>query len=395
MRIAQVTATFPPYLAGTGNVCYHNALGLAEIGHDVTIFTAGSPSSGHPDPTGIAIRRLPAAFRLGNAPVLPGLLGMGRFDLVHLHYPFYTGSEMVLLKSLVNRVPYVVTYHQDVLLGGLLRYPERIHHRLLGTATLTHAVVVLATSWDYARSSRLGPLVERGAIRVVELPNGVDSRRFRPDVDVGALREQYGIKSGDRIILFVGALDRAHYFKGVDVLLNAFALLQRTGTRLLVVGDGDRRARYEGLAARLGLADRVVFCGRVTDALLPAHYVLADVLVLPSTTMGEAFGLVLLEALACQTPLIASNLPGVRSVVGDGEDGLLVEPGDARDLASKIQQLLDDPHRCHRMGERGRAKVEARYRWDRIAARLDAIYRQVVGRPVAMAPTHQPSGPTR
>src|SRR6185437_943323 len=120
VRIALVTATFPPYLAGTGNVCYHNALGLAAAGHDVTVFTAGYPPVGQTDPEGVTVRRLPVVFRLGNAPVLPGLLGMGRFDLVHLHYPFYFGSEMVLLKSLVNHVPYVVTYHQDVLLGGLL-----------------------------------------------------------------------------------------------------------------------------------------------------------------------------------------------------------------------------------------------------------------------------------
>lgn len=379
MRIAQVTATFPPYLAGTGNVCYHNALGLAEAGHDVTVFTADFPPSAPGDPGRVSVRRLPVMLRVGNAPILPGLLRMGRFDLVHLHYPFYFGSEMVLLTSLVNHVPYVVTYHQDVLLGGPLRYPEMMHHRLLGSRILAHARVVLATSSDYARSSRLGPLVERGAIRVNELPNGVDPRRFRPDVDVGGLREQCSIKPGDQVILFVGALDQPHYFKGVEVLLNAFAHLRGKNTRLLVVGDGNLRASYRELAVRLGLADRVIFRGRVSDAELPSHYVLADVLVLPSTTMGEAFGLVLLEALACQTPVVASNLPGVRSVVSAGEDGLLAEPGDPRDLANKIRSLLDDPERCRRMGERGRAKVEARYSWDRIGTRLEAIYRRVLG----------------
>ncbi len=378
MRIAQVTATFPPYLAGTGNVCYHNALALAMAGHDVTVFTSERPATATSDPPGITVRRLPALLRLGNASVLPGLLNMGGFDLVHLHYPFYFGAELVLLRSLVNRLPYVVTYHQDVLLGGFLRNAATIHHRLLATRVLAGASVVLATSWDYARFSRLGPLVERGVVRVDELPNGVDSRHFRPDVEVGGLREQYGIGPGDRVILFVGALDRPHYFKGVDVLLRALTRLRDNGIRLLVVGDGDQRARYQTLAARLGLRDRVVFGGRVSDARLPAHYVLADALVLPSTTMGEAFGLVLLEALACQTPVIASNLPGVRSVVANGEDGLLVEPGDAEDLAAKLVALLGDSRRRRRMGERGRAKVEARYTWERIGTRLETIYRQVL-----------------
>ncbi|MGH2457603.1 MAG: glycosyltransferase family 4 protein [Chloroflexota bacterium] len=393
MRIALVTATFPPYLAGTGQVCYHNARGLVEAGHDVTVFTADVPRVGHPDPERIDVQRLPVWFRVGNAPVLPGLLGMGRFDLIHLHYPFYFGAEPVLLTSLVSGVPYVVTYHQDVLLRGPLRYPEMIHHRLLGTRILARARVVLATSLDYARSSRLRPLIERGAVRVDELPNGVDARRFHPDVDVGDLRDRCGIRSGERVILFVGALDRPHYFKGVAVLLSALGRLPDLTTRLLVVGEGELLPNYRELAVRLGLADRVSFRGRVSEAELPAHYALADALVLPSTTRGEAFGLALLEALACQTPVIASNLPGVRSVVSDGEDGLLAAPGDARDLADKIQSLLDDPERRHRMGALGRAKVVERYGWDRITARLEAIYRRVLDR--STDPISVPAGSVR
>lgn len=94
--------------------------------------------------------------------------------------------------------------------------------------------------------------------------------------------------------------------------------------------------------------------------------------------MSEAFGVVLLEAMACGKPVIASNLPGVRSVVSAGEDGLLVRPGDIDDLAEKTQMLLDDPQRRREMGERGRDKVEEKYAWPKIIPRLVQVYEEVL-----------------
>jgi glycosyltransferase involved in cell wall biosynthesis len=378
MRIAHVTATFPPHYSGTGVVCYHNALGLGRLGHQVTVFTADYPPGDHAYPEEITVRRLPALFRIGNGPVLPGLLGLGGFDLVHLHHPFYFGSETVFLKSVTDGLRYVVTYHQDVLLAGLLRFLDKLHHRLVGKHILARAGKVLATSWDYARASRLSELMQIRPEAVAELPNGVDAQRFHPDVDGDGLRARHGLKRTDRVVLFVGALDRAHYFKGVGVLLQALDHRPDKGVRLLVVGDGNLRSTYQQQAVRLGLGDRVIFCGRVPDEELPAHYALCDLLVLPSTTMGEAFGVVLLEAMACGKPVIASDLPGVRSVVSDGEDGLLVKPGDVDDLAEKMRLLLDDPSRRREMGERGRAKVEEKYAWPVIIPRLVQVYAEVL-----------------
>jgi len=338
-----------------------------------------SPAGDPAYPGEITVRRLAVWFRFGNAPFLPGLLRLTGFDIVHLHYPFYFGAEMVFLKSMTGGLRYVVTYHQDVLLAGLLRFPEKLHHRLLGTRILARAEKVLATSWDYAQASRLREWMRTKPQAVEELPNGVDAQRFHPDVADGGLRARYGLTGTDRIVLFVGALDRAHYFKGVSILLQALACLPDKGIRLLVVGDGDLRQTYQQQAAGLGLAGRVTFCGRVPDEELPAYYACCDVLVLPSTTMGEAFGLVLLEAMACGKPVIASNLPGVRSVVSDGKDGLLIRPGDANDLAEKIQMLLaEGPQRRREMGERGRSKVEEKYDWPKIIPRLVRIYEEVL-----------------
>jgi len=397
MRVAHVTATFPPYYGGTGAVCYHNAVGLARLGHEVTVVTAepaiGVRHLGYADPPEIVVRRLPVLWRVGNAPIVQGLgSALEGYDLVHLHYPFYFGAEVVYLRALMHGLRYVVTYHQDVLLAGALRYPEAAHHALLGRRILARAGTVMCTSLDYARASRLRELMRTSAGLVDELPNGVDLTRFRPGLGSGAqvsggavapdaLRARYGLQEADRVMLFVGGLDRAHYFKGVGVLLRAMARLPEDRLKLLLVGDGDLRPAYEKQARALGQGDRVRFCGRVSDAELPAHYALSDLVVLPSTTMGEAFGVVLLEGMACGKPVVASNLPGVRTVVQDGEDGLLARAGDAEDLAAKLALLLEDPARCRAMGARGRAKVEARYAWPRIIEQLVGVYERVLEAP--------------
>lgn len=378
MKIAHVTATFPPYHGGTGTVCYYNALHLARLGHDVTIFTADYPPGSGDYPPEITVKRLPVSFRIGNAPFLPGLMNIRGFDVIHLHWPFVFGAEMLFLRYLAGRNHYIITYHQDLILNGLTGQLVKLHHSLLGKLILKRARRLCVTSIDYANASRIEPVVRQLKDHVVEMPNGVDANRFHPDADAQNLREHYGLASSDQLILFVGGLDRAHYFKGVDVLLNALAILNDANVKLLIVGDGDLKSEYEALANEFGIDEHVIFCGRVSDDLLPAHYRLCDFLVLPSTTMGEAFGVVLLEAMASAKPVIASNLPGVRSVVADGDDGLLATVDDADDLAQQMQTLLENPQLRHEMGQNGRKKVETHYAWERIAPQLEDVYRQVI-----------------
>ncbi|MBN1261359.1 MAG: glycosyltransferase family 4 protein [Anaerolineae bacterium] len=380
MKIAHVTATFPPHFTGTANVCYQNALGLAQRGHQVTVFTAddGVIQSGYADPAALTVKRLQPLVRLGNAPLLPGLLGVTGFDLVHLHYPFYFGGELIWLNALRRRQPYVVTYHQDVLFDSWLRGPAQWHHRLVGKRILGRARKVLVTSLDYAQASRVAPLLAAHPERVAELHNGVDATRFHPGIEGAGCRARYALAPNDRVVLFVGGLDTAHYFKGLGPLLEALSRLDAPRPHLLIVGEGNLRAKYEAQAQTLGLAERVRFCGRVSDALLPEYYAASDLLVLPSLTMGEAFGMVLLEAMACERPVIASNLPGVRSVIADGVDGMLVKPGDVSDLARAMATLLANPQRAA-MGAHGRRKVINRYAWPILIPQLERIYAEVVG----------------
>ncbi|MCU0490676.1 MAG: glycosyltransferase family 4 protein, partial [Chloroflexaceae bacterium] len=358
LRVAHVTATFPPYRGGTGNVCYHNARELAWRGHMVEVITAavpGAPALEERD--GFTIRRLRPLLRVGNAPVLPGLLhALQGFDLIHLHYPFF-GGELTTLAAALRRTPLVITYHQDVFLPGVMGLIATSLRHTLGRATLRHATRLLFTSADYGRASYVRPMLGGREWTLGELPNGVDVRRFCPGPADQALRLRHGLQPDDHVLLLVAGLDQAHAFKGVAVLLQALTRLSPT-FKAVLVGDGDMRDGYVASAAALGLGQRVVFAGRVSDDDLPNYYRSADVTVLPSVTMGEAFGLVLVESFACGTPVIASNLPGVRTVVQHGQDGLLVAPGEAAALADAIQQLCQHPDRGATMGQRGRQRVE-------------------------------------
>ncbi len=379
LRIAHVTATFPPYRGGTGNVCYHNARELARRGHEVHVFTAAMPGLAPRESSyGINVHRLRPIVQVGNAPVLPGLMQALRgFDLLHLHYPFF-GGEITALAAALNRTPLVITYHQDVFLEGLIGAVATTMRHTVGRLALRSAARLLFTSYDYGRASYVRPMLHGRIHLIDELPNGVDATRFQPSDGDTELRARHHLAEHDQVAMIVAGLDKAHYFKGVQVFLAALSQLP-PHVKGLVVGDGDLRRSYERSAAALGLDGRVIFAGRVSEELLPRYYQMADVTVLPSVTMGEAFGLVLVESLACGTPVVASNIPGVRTVVDHGGDGLLVAPESVPDLAKQLGQLLALPaERRRAMGMAGRRKVEQRYSWSRIGQRLEQIYAEAI-----------------
>lgn len=394
MRIAHVTATFPPYYAGTGMVCYRSAAELARLGHEVTVLTASYGRDDAAAPEGVRVRRLTPAFRIGNAPMLPRLLAAERFDVIHLHYPFIFGAELIRLRSWLTGVPYVLTHHNDLIGDGARGRLFDAYARLTAPIVLGGARKLAAVSLDHAANCRLGGLFRRRWHDVVEIPNGVDTELFHPHANSAAVRERLGIGQQDRVVLFVGAMDRAHHFKGVEHLLAALARLSDRHVVGLLVGEGDLRPRFEAEAARLGLADRARFVGGVPHEQLAPYYAAADVVVLPSFP-PESFGMVLIEAMACGVPVVAHNIPGVRSVVRHGETGLLVAPGQTDDLASAIGALVADAPLREAMGARGRADVVERFTWPAIARRLVSLYEQVVERPAAVHAVERADGQPR
>ncbi|HEX9664665.1 MAG TPA: glycosyltransferase family 4 protein, partial [Patescibacteria group bacterium] len=314
MKIAHLVSTFPPYTGGMGNVAYHQALELSKLGHQVEVFTLTNKSKFEQ----FKVNQLKPWLKYGNAGLIPQIFWkLKKFDIVHLHYPFFGGAEIVYFWKLFNRKKkLILTYHMDVVGQGALRYFFKFHNRFILPGIIKRADQVLVSSTDYLNNSNIKANYNKNHEKFTEIPLGV-SESFQPEAKDEELLEEYNLSHDDIILLFVGGLDKAHYFKGVELLIKTFAGLSKkiNNLKLLIVGGGGMKPDYQRLTTSLNIADRVVFTGRVSDELLPKVYNLSDIFVLPSTDRSEAFGLVILEAMACGKPVVASRLPGVRQVV--------------------------------------------------------------------------------
>ena len=212
--------------------------------------------------------------------------------------------------------------------------------------------------------------------RVFIVPPGVDLATFRP-LDREEARRKIGYSGRGSLLLFVGRLER---LKGVEIAIHALALLAdraHPDLRLLVLGedsrDGDEseKERLKEIASSLGVRDRVDFLGSVVHHELPYFYAAADACIMPS--YSESFGLVGLEAQACGCPVVASDVPGLRSVVRDGVSGYLIDGNDPAAYADRIGRLLADPELKQHMG-RHASMLAQRFSWTRTADSLEALF---------------------
>jgi glycosyltransferase involved in cell wall biosynthesis len=349
MKIAVVVSTYPPYKGGMGNVAQSQVEVLRRADHEVTVFT---PKWGTEPLEGVI--QLKPLFRWGNSASVPQLIWRLRgFDVVELHYPFFGGAEWVWWwkKLFGRRARLVVLYHMDAVGSGLNGLIYRLYNFLYLGVILRAADRILVTSRDYAASSLMARFAQ--GPKVVEVPLAVDTVRFSPAPKPPAMPTA----------LFVGGLDQAHYFKGVENLIRAFAaaVWKHPVARLAIVGAGDLRPTYEKQARELGVSGRVSFLGNVPDGKLPDAYRQASFHVLPSVDRSEAFGLVTLEAAASGIPSIVSDLPGVRTVVVPEVTGLLVPPGDVLALELALDRFFTDSALTEAMGAAARSRAEERY----------------------------------
>jgi len=419
MKIAVVVSTFPPYHGGMGNSAYESARLLA-VQNDVAVFTL---SRDNPDDYGEAprndnmqITRIKPLFSFGfkNGGFAPRLYkvlhqwlqcgsvpprpaarpplhakrvgrgeGAGGEGAMYLHYPFFGGAEIVwLFKMFHPKIKLIIHFHMDTPALSFLNKILSVPSRLIKPSLFKRADKVISASLDYVAHSSVKKYFKRWPGKFVEIPFGVHLEKFHVlphDIsELEELRQKYGIQNKDRVIMFLGSLDKAHSFKGVDVLLRACAgntKYQILNTKTLICGDGDLRIKYENLAKELKIEKQVIFTGRVSDEDLVKYYNLADIFVLPSVDKSEAFGIVLLEAMACGVPIMASDLPGVRSVFENGVQGITVAPGSARHLQKKLEEYLRYPQKRLKMGRAARELVEMKYDWRKVGERLNATFR--------------------
>jgi phosphatidylinositol alpha-mannosyltransferase len=321
---------------------------VVRIGHNLLI-----PFNG-------AFVDLAVGLRLGRQ--LRDLLSDGGFDILHTHAPLVPTLPLMAIRA--ASCPQVGTFHTT---AGRSRMLEWARSYLAPTVEKLDArIAVSSTARDFVAHYFPG--------NYEIIPNGVDIERFRPDVAPFAEHRREGTVN----LLFVGRLDPR---KGVDRLIAAMPrVLEKTGgkVQLLIVGDSYLRPKLEASVAP-SARDHVRFLGHVSSADLPRWYVTGDIFVSPASG-NESFGIVLVEAMASGRAVVASDIPGYRSVFTPGEDAVAVPPGDVIALADAIAALVRDPEHRRRLGCKGRERA-LEFSWPRVTDRIESVYRRVLERP--------------
>ncbi|MBZ5701825.1 MAG: glycosyltransferase family 4 protein [Acidobacteriia bacterium] len=226
---------------------------------------------------------------------------------------------------------------------------------------------------SHLAARQLAKHFQRGDVAVI--PNAVDAGKFHPlacEQARSSARNRLGLETADFVLLLIGNDWKK---KGLDVLLQALALCRNLPLRLLVVGKDDRRG-YEEFLRQLGLAERVRFLEPSPDVV--QFYAAADAYVGPSRE--DAYGLPILEAMACGLPVIASARAGASEIIADGKNGLILRnPEDSRELAEHLRRLASDKNLCARLGEAAAATARE-HTWDRNAAETWEFLRKAAER---------------
>jgi len=376
MKIAQLSPYFYPHLGGVESHVLELSKKLIDRGHEVFVVTTRLEDTEEEDVVeGVPVKRVEPLSILFSTPIVPGInkkLIEEDFDILHSHTPpplmSFSGARAAERKD----VPFVLTYHCDLeipnIFGPLI---VTLYQRTLGTYTVSKSDKIITTTTTYGATSRAVWYKEADVI-----PNAVDAERFHPSNEGRSVREELGI--GDKkMVMYVG---RVVYHKGLEYFVESAKYLDDQDVHYVLVGSGDFRPELEKIVEREGLEDKVTFAGRVSNEKLPNYYGACDVFVLPSVSRLEAFGIVALEAMASGVPVVISDIPGVREVIVEGDQGLLAEPMNSKDIAGKIRVLLENPELGEKMGRKGRKRVVEKFTWEKVAEDIEEVYRSLFTR---------------
>jgi len=308
------------------------------------------------------------------------------YDLIHSHYWLSGWVARELRESWDS--PIIQMFHTLGRMKNRVAHSEEEKEAALRIEVETEIMafvdrIVAATAVEKAQMTRL---YGANPAKIAVIPCGVDLSLFRP-IPMDEARERLDICERKHMVLFVGRIER---LKGIDTLLEAMAIVVRDFPNwqeeicvCIVGGDASEDSaivdkemqRLQDLRAELGIADLVTFLGAQAQDALPDHYSAADVVVMPS--YYESFGMVALEAMACGTPVIASQVGGLSFTVQDGVTGFLVPGQDPPALAEKITLLLKDQALRNKLGTQGIERAE-QHSWARIADQVISLYSDLV-----------------
>ena len=379
MRILQVTPFYPPSVGGIEVHVETLSRKLTNAGHQVTVYTANVPKSHKRESIkGIDINRFHSWLGSFNNQFTPGLffklIGDRNYDVVHIHSHVFLANNMAALSKNFNRLPMILTSHGAIPGYKSIKHTiEIIYNATAGKWTLKAMDKVIALAPSQADIlARLG--ARRKDIRII--PPGIELSQFHPDGDSREFRAMHGLENR-KIILFVGTLIPR---KGVEYLIEAVKYVKSKPLLLLVGGEipgffGHQKF-LEDRARELGVDKDVRFLGHFTRDQLEPAYLAADLFAHPSFI--EGLPIVIMEAMAYGKGIVATDIPGNCDAIKDGINGLLCRPGDAHDMAQKIDLLIEDSELQHKLGAQARQDAILNYGWDSVLKKIMDVYTEVV-----------------
>ena len=318
---------------------------------------------------GVPVTRVGTLGQAGSVPIAPKFashLSRADADLMIVHEP----NPWALLSLLVRpvRIPFAIWFHSDVVRPEL---QYRLFYAPLARPAYDRARRFVASSPALAS---LSPALARYSTKTAIIPFGIDPAAWASDSETDCRASAIRAAAAKPIVLFLGRLVA---YKGVDVLIKAASSLS---VHVVVAGDGPMRPAWTAQASAIGGSASFEFPGALSDGDVKAWMHAADVLVLPSLTRAEAFGVVQLEAMASGTPVISTNVEsGVPWVNRHGETGLVVTPGDVFALRRALETLLADRPLRSRLGAGGIERVRANFTLDLMADRFVALCEEIAG----------------
>ena len=369
LNIAHLTCVYPPYQGGIGSVVNKYAQIGVNNDYQVSIYTPNYQKIGdiEEEDNNVKIYRISPLLKLGNAGYININQHLKKIDILHIHYPFYGSILPALLKKKNKKI--ILSWHMNPNAQGIKGFIFKLYELIFTPWIFKQTDTIIVSTKDYFQEH---PLFKKFKEKIVELPFSIDIEKFKPNKKDPELVKKYKLED-KRVLIFVGGLDQAHYFKGVDILLKAFTKLD-SKYLLIIVGEGELKEDYQRLAEDLKIDARVIFTSGIKNQDLVKHYNLADCLILPSINQGEAFGIVQIEAMACAKPVIVSNLPGVRTVLEDNQTGFTFENRNVADLVSKINKLFNNSEEYQRFSNNARQRAMEKFSDQIISKKLINIY---------------------
>jgi glycosyltransferase involved in cell wall biosynthesis len=334
MKIIQTPVRFYPYTGGVEKYVldYSKELVKQEIG--VKIICAKDPKTEIREYEGIKIDKLKYLFKIANTNIslgLPFKLWKEDFDIIHTHLPTPWFADWSVIIAKLKRKKSVLTYHNDIVGEGAGGIIAKIYNNTLLKITLKLTDKIIITQEKYLNYS---PYLKKYKNKIVIIPNSVDLSRFKK------LPE---IKKEKDAVFFLSVLDKYHKYKGLDYLLEAIKIVKNniTNVKLIIGGRGELLDYYKNRVKKLNIEDNVKFHGFIPDEKLTEYYNKCEVFILPSIdSKQEGFGIVLIEALACGTPVVTTNIVGMADEIKKYNAGMVVEPKNSKLLAESIIKVL-------------------------------------------------------